>query len=80
MNMLILDNYYDNFLRLFYSRHPEVDARDFEAHRALLMAQHFGTSDAYSYNLKKLGHEAQEIIANDDELADKMRMLANHGF
>jgi len=72
MNILIIDNYYDNFLRLFYSRHPEeVDALDFKAHRALLMAQRFGTSDAYSYNLKKLGHAAQEIITNDDRLQMK---------
>lgn len=71
MKILILDNYYDNFLRLFYSRHPEVTKLDFEAHRALLMKQRFGTSDAYSYNLKKLGHEAQEIITNDDHLQTK---------
>ena len=71
MKILILDNYYDNFLRLFYSRHPEVSKLDLEAHRALLMKQRFGTSDAYSYNLKKLGHEAQEIITNDDRLQIK---------
>lgn len=71
MRFLILDNYYDNFLRLFYSRNLEVDAPDFEGHRALLMAQHSGISDAYSYNLKKLGHEAQEIITNDDRLQMK---------
>lgn len=71
MNFLILDACYDNFLQSFYSRHPEVEALDFEEHCALLMAQHFGTSDAYSYNLKKLGHEAQEIITNDDRLQIK---------
>ena len=71
MNILILDNYYDNFLRQFYSQHPELDTLDFESHRALLMAQHFGTSDVYSYNLKNLGHEAQEIITNDDRLQMK---------
>ena len=71
MNILILDSYYDNFLRTFYSRHPKVTTLDFEAHRALLMAQRFGTSDVYSYNLKKLGHDAQEIITNDDHLQTK---------
>jgi hypothetical protein len=71
MNILILDYNYENFLRSFYSNHPEVDALDFEEHRARLMAQHFGTSDAYSYNLKKLGHEAQEIITSDDRLQMK---------
>ena len=71
MNILILDNYYDNFLRLFYSRHPEVSTLEFKTHRALLMEQCFGTSDAYSYNLKKLGHVAQEIVTNDDRLQIK---------
>ena len=66
MKILIFDNYYDSFLQSFYSRHPEVSTLDFAAHRALLMEQRFGTSDAYSYNLKKFGHEAQEIITNDN--------------
>jgi glycosyltransferase involved in cell wall biosynthesis len=71
MKILILDNYYDGFLESFYSHHPEVFELNFEAHRALLMEQHFGTSDAYSYNLKKLGHYAQEIITNDYRLQIK---------
>ena len=71
MKILILQNYYDNFLKLFYSQHPEVSELDFNAHRALLMEQHFGTSDVYSHNLKKSGHEAQEIITNDRHLQMK---------
>ena len=71
MKILILDSYYDNFLRTFYSHHPEVSKLKYKAHRALLMAQRFGTSDAYSYNLKKFEHEAQEIIANDERLQIK---------
>lgn len=55
----------------FYSHHPEVFDLDFEAHHALLMEQRFGTSDVFSYNLKKLGHEAQEIITNDRRLQMK---------
>ena len=71
MNILILDNYYEKFLNLFYLCHPEISTMDFETHRDLLMSQRFGTSDAYSYNLKKLGHDAQEIITNDDHLQMK---------
>jgi hypothetical protein len=55
MNILILDANYDNFLRSFYSRHSVVKSSDFEAHRALLMAQHFGTSDAYLRSMEKIG-------------------------
>lgn len=71
MNILILDNYYNGFLQSFYSSHPEVKEQNFEDNRSSIMAQRFGTSDAYSYNLKKLGHDAQEIITNDDRLQIK---------
>lgn len=68
MNILILDSYYNNFLSSFYSSHTGVLETDFDSHRKLLMDQRFGTSDAYSYNLKKLGCDAQEIVTNDDIL------------
>lgn len=71
MNILILDNYYEKFLNFFYSCHPEVSTMNFETHRDLLMSQRFSTSDAFSYNLKKLGHDAQEIVTNDDRLQRK---------
>jgi len=71
MKILILCNYYNNFLESFYSHHPEVSDLDFEAHRALLMEQRFGTSDVFSHNLNKLGHEAQEIVTNDRRLQMK---------
>ena len=41
---------------------------DFESHLALLMSQRFGMSDSYSYNLKKLGYDAKDIVTNDDIL------------
>ena len=68
MNILILDSYYHNFLSSFYSSNPGILEMDFDSHRKLLMDQRFGTSDAYSYNLKKLGCDAQEIVTNDDIL------------
>jgi len=77
MKILILDSCYNSFLESFYAQHPEVFELDFEAHRTLLMEQHFGTSDIYSYNLKKLGHEAQEIITNDHRL--QMKWAHEHG-
>ena len=68
MNILILDSYYHNFLSSFYSSNPGILEMDFDSHRKLLMDQRFGTSDAYSYNLKKLGCDVQEIVTNDDIL------------
>lgn len=71
MNILILDNYYDSFLQSFYSKYQNTEQYSFKKHRNLLMSQRFGTSDAYSHNLKNLGHESQEIIANDAHLQIK---------
>lgn len=71
MNILILDNYYDTFLQSFYSKYQNTKQYSFEKHRDLLISQRFGTSDAYSHNLKKFGHESQEIITNNDHLQMK---------
>jgi len=71
MNILILDNYYDSFLQSLYSKYQNTKQYSFEKQRDLLMFQRFGTSNAYSNDLKKLGYESQEIITNDDNLQMK---------
>lgn len=71
MNILILDVSYPNYLKSFYSCHTEAELLNFESHRALLFAHRFGTSDAYSHNLKMLGCQAQEIITTDNNLQMK---------
>jgi hypothetical protein len=71
MKILILDAYYQTFLNKYYHEFPEVKKIPFNEYRRHLMAQRMGTSDAYSYHLKKLGYEAEEIVANDDVLQMK---------
>lgn len=70
MKILIVDTYYQDFLNSFYKDH-NVNGLDFKKHRQLLLNQFFGTGDTYSYYLKKLGHNAEELIVNDYELQSK---------
>lgn len=67
MKILIIDAYYQSFLSKFY-QNQNTENLDFEAHRKMLLAQRMGTSDSYSFWLKQIGHEAEEIISNDDRL------------
>lgn len=68
MRILIVDTYYSSFLRDFYARHADLSRRPYAEHWRILMDQCFGTADFYSLNLKKLGHEAEEIVANCEPL------------
>lgn len=68
MRLLIVDSYYSSFLNSFYEAHPEVKSLPFADHWQGLMSECFGTADFYSSNLRKLGHEAQEVIANNEIL------------
>lgn len=72
MKILIIDTYYERFLKKFYTLNKEdVKSLNYERLRQLLFNQLFGTSNFYSKNLKKLGIEAEEIIFNDEILQAK---------
>lgn len=66
MKLLIIDTYYPNFLKSFWKSNPNLKNKNYTQQIKKLLDQCFGTSDFYSYNLQKLGHEAYDIIANDD--------------
>lgn len=68
MKFLIIDTYYPEFLRAFYARHPGLYDRPYAEQWRVLMDQCFGTTDFYSDNLRTLGHDAHEIVANCDPL------------
>lgn len=70
MKVLILDAYYPSFLGGFY-RNQNTENLGFEEHRKKLLAQRMGTSDFYSFWLKQIGYDAEEIISNDDHLQIK---------
>ncbi len=71
MRFLIIDTYYPAFLQSFYASHPDSLSRSYQEHQSALMAACFGASDFYSTNFKKLGHEAWEVIANNDLLQNQ---------
>jgi hypothetical protein len=64
MKFLIVDPYYKAFLHSFYTLNPNAAHLLYAEHWKLLMDQCFGTADYYSTNLRRLGHEATEIVAN----------------
>lgn len=67
MKILIVDTYYPGFLKSFYSK-KRNNFDTFRKQKNQLLKASFGTSDYYSYNLKKLGHQAEDLIINDEKL------------
>jgi glycosyltransferase involved in cell wall biosynthesis len=70
-SFLIVDTYYPAFLATFHENHRELVGSDYEEALGALMATCFGTSDFYSKNLRLLGHDAADVIANDRVLQAK---------
>ena len=65
MRILILDTNYEAFMHEFWAKNPDLPAQGYERAWRVLIDECFGTADFYSHNLRSLGHEAQEVIAND---------------
>ena len=61
---MIVDTYYGAFLASHYQANPGLAGAAYERQHRALLDTSFGTSDAYSRNLRELGHEATELIAN----------------
>ena len=68
MRILIVDLYYEAFLRSFGEKNPDLACLPYGEQRQALMAEGFGTADFYSRNLNLLGHEATEVVANCEPL------------
>lgn len=68
MKIFIIDTYYENFLNDFYSKNEEIKYKNCNEQKSALLAEQFGTADFYSKNLKKLGHQAEEFIVNNEIL------------
>jgi spore maturation protein CgeB len=64
MRVLVVDPYYPDVLEGHYRLRPELTAEPYDVQWQALMGSAFGTSDAYSHNLRALGHEAHEVIPN----------------
>ncbi len=64
MKIVIIDTLYPRFLDEIGHLRRVTSAEKYSDIYSQLMSHRFGTSDAYSTNLKLLGHEAQELIVN----------------
>lgn len=64
MRVLVVDTYYPPFIAAHYEARPELAERPYDEQLAALYSRSFGTSDAYSHNLRRLGHESAEVIVN----------------
>jgi spore maturation protein CgeB len=68
VRVLVVDTYYKAFADAHYASRPGLAGRPYEEQLASLMAERFGTGDAYSHHLRELGHDAKEVVANVEPL------------
>lgn len=71
MKILIIDTYYQGFLNSFWNENNSFKTKSYNQIKKKLLDSCFGTSDFYSYYLKKIGHEAIDLIVNDEILQRK---------
>jgi spore maturation protein CgeB len=77
MRFLILNTDYPEFLRSLYARQDNLGKMSYDRQMQARNDSLFGVADFYSANLKKLGHEAQEIHANNKFL--QWKWAEEHG-
>ena len=68
MRIAVVDTYYPAFVAEHYRRRPELRRAPYREQLDALLARSFGTSDAYSHNLRELGHEAADLPVSCLEL------------
>ena len=66
MKFLILNTDYPEFLSWLYAQHPGLERQPYEHQMRVRNESLFGSADFYSSNLRKLGHEAWDIHANNE--------------
>ena len=65
MKFLILNADYYEFMRWLYAKHPRLEKQPYEKQTQARAESFYGVADFYSGNLRKLGHEAWDIRANN---------------
>ncbi len=64
MKILLVDTYYEEFLKTFYKKNKYIKNSNYERQITSLLQENFGTSDSYSFYLRKNNIEAEDIIVN----------------
>jgi len=68
MRFLILNTDYPAFLSDLYAQNPGLSERSYGEQLETRMDTLFGVADFYSFNLRALGHDADEILVNNAHL------------
>jgi hypothetical protein len=63
---LILNTDYPEFLNWLYAQHPGLEQQPYDEQMEVRNGTLFSTADFYSSNLRKLGHEAYDIHADNE--------------
>ena len=66
MKFLIINTDYPEFLQGLYKNNPNLKNKSYEEQMQVRNESLFGVADFYSSNLRKLGHEAWDIHANNE--------------
>jgi spore maturation protein CgeB len=66
LRVLILNTDYDEFLAWFYAQQPGLEEATYSEQLRARMKSLFGVADFYSSNLRRLGHEAWDVHANNE--------------
>ena len=66
MRFLIINTDYGAFLRQLYGQYSTLETAPYEEQMRARTGSLFGVADFYSRNLRRLGHEAREVYANNE--------------
>ena len=66
LRILVLNTDYDEFLTWLYAQEPGLDKAPYAEQLRARMKSLFGVADFYSSNLRRLGHEAWDVHANNE--------------
>jgi spore maturation protein CgeB len=68
MRFLIVNTDYGGFLRQLYGQHSTLETAPYEDQMRARTESLFGVADFYSRNLRRLGHEAWDVYANNESM------------
>ena len=71
MKILFVDTYYSFFLKDYYKKSISLSKKNYKVQSDKLLSSFFGTSDSYSFFLRKNNIEADDIIVNCIELQNQ---------
>jgi glycosyltransferase involved in cell wall biosynthesis len=66
--VLVADTYYPAFLEAHYAARPGLASAGYAEQLQSLLSRRFGTSDVYSRELTRLGHQAADVVVNCEPL------------